>query len=159
AVEEAGIAWGRRLGARQFGPAAPQPRLDGLCGRLAHRDLPLLGALAPDGDAPAREVDVARVQTAQFTNSEPAAIEELEHGIVAQAHGGLVTVDGGGRSVEQRFDLGVFEDARQPAVSTWGRQGHRGVGWDMAGPNKPAEVAPQRSRLSGDGAPGKATGG
>ena len=58
------------------------------CGH-ADRHGAFLVALAPDPDGAAALVEVARVQPAQLADPDPGRVEQLEHGGVAEGHGGL----------------------------------------------------------------------
>ena len=98
--------------------AAPlQPSRDRLDGWLAHRDLALLRALAPDGDGARARVEVARPEPAQLGNAEATAVEQLEHRVVAEADGLVVAVDRGGRLVEQHLELVTAQHVRQPGLA------------------------------------------
>ena len=81
-VEEQRVAVGApRRERRVAGPS--EPRAQRVDGRLAERDGPLLAALAPhDRPAPV-EVEVAGPEGAQLADPEAAAVEQLEHGVVA----------------------------------------------------------------------------
>ena len=82
-------------------PSASQPP-DGLDRRLAERDAALLAALAPHPDGGRVEVEVVEVEPAQLADPQTAAVEQLEHGVVAALERRVVV---GGTSpglVEQR---------------------------------------------------------
>ena len=121
---------------------------------FAHRHLALLGPLAPDGDHGSVEVEVDQPQPAQLAHPQAAAVEQLEHGGVAQADR-LV----GRRCGEKGVELGRTQDVGQPAVASRCRQARRRVGGDDPGAAQPAEVAAEGGRLAGDRPAGVAPGG
>jgi len=108
------------------------------------RHLPLLTPLAPDGHRAAPEIDVAGAEPADLADPEPAAVQELEEGVVASSDLRGVVVDAGGRLVEERRQLVGLQDAGQPALPRRRRETGGGVGGDRTGAGQPAEVAPQR---------------
>ena len=96
-------------------------------GHVAERHLALLGALAPhDRRAPA-EIEVVDVEAAQLADPQAAAVQQLEHGVVATTSPLRLVV--GRRTVEQGVQLGV-PTARAaggprpsgPAATRWGRR-------------------------------------
>ena len=69
-----------------------------------------------------REVDVADVEAAQLGHPQPAAVEQLEHGVVPEPDRRRVAVHPGRRLVEQHVELAVAEDPRQAALARGRRQ-------------------------------------
>ena len=84
-----GVARAGRAAATELGPGVAEPGGKGVAGGLAQRDDALLGALAPHREAAAPEVDVGAAEAAQLGDPQAAAVEHLEHGVVAAAEGEL----------------------------------------------------------------------
>ena len=98
--------------------AVAQPPVECVGGGLAQRHRPLLRALAPDREAASDGVDIAHVEAAQLGDPQAAAVEHLEHGVVAQAPrpvGPATTVRR--RVVEQGTQLVGPQDPGQPPVA------------------------------------------
>lgn len=93
-------------------PATLQPGGDGLGGRSTEWNHPLLRTLAPHDDGPTREVDIVAAETAEFRNTQPTAVEQFEHRIVAEADHGVVVIDGRRGRVEQRSEFVVTQHPR-----------------------------------------------
>jgi hypothetical protein len=80
AEQERGAAVGRG----ERGPPVTQPRLDGALGRHSKGDGALPGALAEDAHDTAGQVDVVDVEPAQLGDADPAGVEHLQDGGVAE---------------------------------------------------------------------------
>ena len=87
----------------RLGEIALQPRQR----LLAERHQPLLGALAGDAQRAFDEAHVHRLQADQLADAQPARVDQLEHGAVAQAERPLDVGRG-----EQRLDLRLAERLR-----------------------------------------------
>src|SRR5437016_9017424 len=85
AVEERGV--GRGPLAEEVCPAIGQPCPHRLDRRFAHRDPPLLVALAPHRHPPGSQLEVGWTQTTELGDPEAAAVEELDDCVVAQMNG------------------------------------------------------------------------
>ena len=126
---------------------------------VVEEHLALFGALAGHRDHPPVEVHVADVEAAQLGHPQPAAVEQLEHGVVPAIDLGRGPGNGVGRRLQQLVQLGVAEDPGQAGVGSRRRQAGRRVGVDQAPLRAPLEVRPERGRRPGDGGPRVPAGG
>ena len=140
------------LARHDLGPTLAEPALQGVGRRLAERHLALLGALAPHGQGAGPQSDVGQVQPAQLPDPQTAAVEHLQHRIVAEAQRGRIVVCPRRRLVQQHVQLRSAQHPRQPALAGRRAERPRRIHLDGADVAEPTEVAPQCRGLAGDAA-------
>ena len=86
-------------------------------GRLAHGHDAHLVTLSVHPNGSLVQVRVRRAQGAHLGDSQPAALEQLEHRVVAGSSLGAVTRGGSRPIVEERRELISPKHARQPTVT------------------------------------------
>ncbi len=135
----AGVALGDQLPA-----TTPEPARDRLDGRLAHGDLALLRSLSPHRDRARSAVEVGRREATQLGDAQPAAVQQLEHGVVTQADGVVVAFDHCRGFVEEHPELVAPEHSGQARLALRRVEAGRGVDGETAGAHQPREVTAQR---------------
>ena len=110
-VEEQGVLPARaRLSAGQEHPPPACKVLRERLGReVPHRDDPLFSAFAHHPNPLAFDVQVVEVQPARLGYPQPRAVQQFEHGPVAQTHG-----VGRGWGCGQSLRLGDLQDPGEP---------------------------------------------
>ena len=110
-----------------------EPGTQRIDGRSAERDPTLLAALAPHGDRAAGQIECIEVETAELADANTAAVQHLQHGIVApSAPHGLDSAPIELGLVEQRRHLAVLEHSWEPGGPGGRPQRHRRIDLDIA---------------------------
>jgi hypothetical protein len=129
---------------------SPEPARDRLDRRLAHRDLALFRSLSPHGDRARSAVEVGRRQATQLGDAEPAAVQQLEHGVVTQTDRVIVSFDRWRGFVEEHLQLVAPEHAGQARLALRCMETGRGVDREAARAHEPREVTAQRRSAPSD---------
>ena len=119
-----------------------------------------LDALAGHRDHPPGQVQVADVEAAQLGHPQPAAVEQLEHGVVPTVHFGRSGVRGEPWPARAARPISPWPRTRGRRESGEGADSRvEGSLGDQPPPGTPLEVGAQGGRRAGDGGLRVAAGG